>query len=544
MNGGSGRESCSYAHDVSGERFDDVDGERWSCPFESAGPDGRCLFHAPATNVDGTDVVSGLLEALSVADGPVRLLGATLPSLPLEYAVLDGTWNYPIDLREATIEGPFTARNATIRHPLRFEGARFEGPVDLEDATVTQAVRFDGVTATEPVSWYLTTFESWVDVRNATFEAPLDARVSVFHQGIFAVGATFGAAAEFHSTRFRETANFHGATFRSGGMFDSAKFSGSARFSEAVIDAPVIKLASAAGDPNTTGEARTGTALTLEDARCERGIRLDEATLDGDVALRNASLQRALRTDGITVTDGTTVTVDCTGSERITGRFSAASGRVTYDLTDAVVGTIDLVEGSSFGALRFRDTRFDGFDFGEYKSELAAAGWRLHHPEGELDPSRLENLYLHAKNGAKAIGETRAAAEFFVLEMRYRRAGYLDVIRSDESTARKVIATTNWAGNAALDATCGYGERVFRPVLFSVGLIGLFSVLYASIELDLPYTGPQGYVTFSLEAFVSLLLGQPATTGELVSFLVALEGFLGAFMIALFVFTLTRSVSR
>lgn len=128
--------------------------------------------------------------------------------------------------------------------------------------------------------------------------------------------------------------------------------------------------------------------------------------------------------------------------------------------------------------------------------------------------------------------------------MRYRRAGYLDVIRSDEPAARKVIAATNWAGNAMLDATCGYGERAFRPVLFSLGLILFFSGIYASIELYLPYVGPQGYVTFSLEAFVSLLLGQPATTGELVSFLVALEGFLGAFMIALFVFTLTRSVSR
>ncbi len=345
MNGRSGRGSCSYVHDVSGARFEDVDGERWTCPFEPECPDGRCLFHAPATTVDGTDVVSELLEVLDGAGGPVRLLGATLPSLPLEYAVLDGAWNYPIDLRDATIEGAFTARNATIRHPLRFEGARFEGPIDLEDATVTQAIRFDDVTATEPVSWYLTTFESWVDVRRATFDAPLDARVATFHQGIFAVEATFDAAAEFHSTQFRETANFHGATFRSGGMFDSAKFSGSARFSGAVLDAPVVKLASAAGDPNTTGETRTGTALTLEDARCERGIKLDEATLDGNVAFRNASLQRSVRTDGITVTDGTTAVVDCTGSDRITGRVAAADGRVAYDLTDAVVGTIDLVEG-------------------------------------------------------------------------------------------------------------------------------------------------------------------------------------------------------
>lgn len=535
---------CSHVHDISSERFDDIDDDYWNCPFEGSGPDGRCPFHAPATAVDGEAIVTHLIDVLDTTDGPVRLFGATLPSLPLEYAVLDGAWNYPIDFREATIHGEFTARNATIRHPLRFEGARFEGPIDFEDATISQTIRFDDITAKEPVSWYLATFESWVDTRDATFQAPLDARAAVFHQGIFAVGATFEAAAEFHSTQFRETANFHGVTFRAGGMFDSTKFSGSARFTEAVFDAPVIKLASAAGDPNTTGEERSGTALALEDVRCERGLKLDSTTLGGDVAFRNATLRRALRTDEIAVDGGTTAVVDCTGSERITGTLGDAGGRVTYDLTDAVVGTLDLVDGASFEALCFRDTRFDGFDFGEYKRELTAAGWQLHDPEDEGDPARLENLYLHAKNGAKEIGESRAAAEFFILEMRYRRAGYLDVIRNPVGSSRRGVAAVNWVGNATLDTACGYGERPSRPILFSIGLVAVFAGVYALIGLDLPYAGPQGYLTFSLQAFVSLLLGQPATAGEIVSFLVALEGFFGAFMIALLVFTLTRSVSR
>lgn len=542
MEEGTDRQRCSYVHDVSGDRFDDVDGDRWTCPYEATTSDGRCVFHTSTTTVTGTDVVSHLLEKLDAADGPVRFFGATIPSLPLEYAVLDGTWNYPIDFREATIEGPFTARSATIRHPLRFEGARFEGPIDFEDATVNQTIRFDDITATEPVSWYLTRFESWVDVRDATFEAPLDARVAVFHQGIFAVDATLASAAEFHSTHFKETANFHGVTFRAGGMFDSAKFSGSARFTEATFDAPVVKLASAAGDPNTTGEERNGTALTLEDARCERGLKLDDATLGGDVAFRNASLRRALRTDGVANGGESPIVVDCTESELIAGTLADADGRVRYDLDGAVVGPIDLVEGASFASLRFRDTRFDGFDFGEYKDELAAGGWRLH--DSDDDPARLENLYLHAKNGAKEIGETRAAAEFFILEMRYRRAGYRELIRNGEKSSRRLFATADWIGNALLDATCGYGERPSRPVIFSFGLVVAFAGLYAAMRLDLPYEGQYGYLTFSLEAFVSLLLGQPATTGEIVSFFVALEGFFGGFMIALFVFTLTRSVSR
>jgi hypothetical protein len=36
-------------------------------------------------------------------------------------------------------------------------------------------------------------------------------------------------------------------------------------------------------------------------------------------------------------------------------------------------------------------------------------------------PSDLENTYLNAKNSANDVGDNSAAAEFFILEMRYRR---------------------------------------------------------------------------------------------------------------------------
>jgi len=52
------------------------------------------------------------------------------------------------------------------------------------------------------------------------------------------------------------------------------------------------------------------------------------------------------------------------------------------------------------------------------------------------------------------------------------------------------------------------------------------------------------HLTFSVQSFVSLVLGGPTVENAFVSFIGATEGFLGGFMIALFVFTLTRSIAR
>jgi hypothetical protein len=100
-----------------------------------------------------------------------------------------------------------------------------------------------------------------------------------------------------------------------------------------------------------------------------------------------------------------------------------------------------------------------------------------------------------------------------------------------------------------MTAECGYthdvsGERPFRPVLFSLSIIALFAGVYAWLDAPITYAEPFGYLTFSIEGFVSLVLGLPVVSGPALGFVVALEGFVGGFIIALFVFTLTRSISR
>jgi hypothetical protein len=540
--------ACGYTHDVSGDRFEDVAGEEWTCSREPAPGADRCAFHAPPEAVDDGVVRERLLEAVADERGSLRLIGARLGSVTLDYALLDGPSNHPLDLREATVTGDLSVRYATVDRPLRLDGATLSGRVDFEDTKLARRVDFGGATFEDGVSFRMADFESWLDLRDADFHGPAYARVARFRRGIFGVGATFRAAADFLNTHFDDVANFRRAEFRSGAVFNSSTFEGNAQFNEATFGAPAVRLPSASGNPGEIGETLAGVALSMNGATCRRDLRLPGATIHGDVVFTDCELGRELRCSGLTA-GGDRAVVDCTGSATISGTVDGDGGRITYDLTDAELGQVDLAGDSSFDAFRFDATTFRGFDFGAYKRDLAGRDWRLHgdgtdgRAEGPT-PERLENLYLRAKNGAKEIGENRVAAEFFIREMRYRRMGHWErAVRSDDlgTTARSL---GRWLSNLTLRFTAGYGERPFRPVFSSVVLILLFAGVYAALDTPIQYSGLYGYVAFSTEGFVSLILGLPRVTGTVLSFLLAVEAFLGGFAIALFVFTLTRSISR
>lgn len=194
-----------------------------------------------------------------------------------------------------------------------------------------------------------------------------------------------------------------------------------------------------------------------------------------------------------------------------TGEFSF------YDVSDSTIGDvdIDMQSGDETGTFRYfhvRNTDFDGFDFGRYKTELAETKWQLHSthlgefwssndldrlsPEavaeaydldvealepfdlaaafgsddGEADgagaadvgsfgsphPEEMENTYLKAKNGASASGDNKAAAEFFRYERKYRRQVHLrKLLDSGDAGGRRVLSGFNFVSNLVMDKTTG-----------------------------------------------------------------------------------------
>ena len=71
-----------------------------------------------------------------------------------------------------------------------------------------------------------------------------------------------------------------------------------------------------------------------------------------------------------------------------------------------------------------------------------------------------------------------------------------------------------------------------------------FSYVYWNVEpLGAEY-GVLEALVFSFQSFVSFVLGPPEGASLLAEALSAVQGFLGAFLIALFVFTFTRRIHR
>jgi hypothetical protein len=161
------------------------------------------------------------------------------------------------------------------------------------------------------------------------------------------------------------------------------------------------------------------------------------------------------------------------------------------------------------------------------------------------DPGALVTTYVLARNGANRVGDVDAASRFFRNEMLQRRREYREAARGDGTVWGRSVAAFDYVSNVLFDLSSGYGERPSRVLLASGAVVVVFAGAFAALLPEPPYGGPVGYGLLSLESFVAMILGGGTEQSDLIVRLAAtLEGFVGAFLIALFVFALTRSLER
>jgi hypothetical protein len=207
-------------------------------------------------------------------------------------------------------------------------------------------------------------------------------------------------------------------------------------------------------------------------------------------------------------------------------------------------------------------TRFDGFDFNDGDDiDLVGSGYTIHELTEEAAAampnnnapdtnwSTLWTTYLYAKNGAQLTGDKTATGKFFFIEMVYRRKGHFRraIMPLQNTTALgRGSELSQWMRSMLFSLLAGYGERPDRAVVSSLGIITIYAFLYSVITDGVPVVSKLPlYFLLSFQSFVTFLLGSPPIETTLAgSVLGATEGFIGAFMIALFVFTLTRRIQR
>lgn len=539
-----------------------------NCPHEAVA-DGRCQFHLPPDHDARPESPGDQLVAALRAENPC-FVGARFDGLDLAHRRIEGATNRPLDLRHATVEGRVDLTNAVVGQQLAFAGLT-AGAVDLDDAVVDggadgTAARVDGPVRAEDAtvrSGDLVLRDAVVAGQLAAPGANLEGETlldrATVGDGTTFWKATFGARASFERcTLAGDGANFRRATFERTGPtltrctvegdldLSAASFQGDGHLKSAEVEGDL-----AAGDLDVDGDLDARSIVvegrTAVPRATVRGTaRFGSAVLDGDRAtFRWATLEEV----GFlgTVAPPVDLREAIVGGGRVR---QPDEGTTYYDLGEATVGDVGLLSADRdpdrLDHYRFRDTTFDGFEFTPY---VGRRGWTIHrYGAGSGDDpgaSTLVATYLKAKNGAEQEGESTAGAEFFLKEMRARRRLHREraVGASGDGPEDRLRGASRYLSNLLYDAVVGYGERPGRTVLASVAVVVGYAAGYELLAAD--PLGPGRSIALSVQVFVALVLGTiPAEATYPVGVVAASEAFLGAFLIALFVFGLTRSVHR
>jgi len=134
-------------------------------------------------------------------------------------------------------------------------------------------------------------------------------------------------------------------------------------------------------------------------------------------------------------------------------------------------------------------------------------------------------------------------------------------IFENTSLLEKLRYGYQFVANALFDLSCKYGESPNRVVVWSITAVIGFAVVFwkigfrpnynAYLIIPLPFIdyainipGVE-YLIFSLQGYTSFLLsGGTEVMNPLIRLVATIESFTGAFLIALFVATIVRSIQR
>jgi uncharacterized protein YjbI with pentapeptide repeats len=381
--------------------------------------------------------------------------------------------------------GNFECRQTTCNGRLQFEDAVISGNIDLSFSIFDGSVVLRG-----------TSIRGDFSAINTTFEDELDCRETII-SGIFRISST-----ENDPRRSSKT------------NIDGGSIKGGAGFVYADIETLIIE------------------GIELNNPLFAEGGQFSHVMID--------------------FANGSSAVVRLKNAEIQSGTISPPDhGNVNFDLEQAVLGPVTLESGSDTAAplnsYWISRVEFQGFRFTEHRELLESHDWQLHGAPSEmsLSPTDLEVTYLAAKNGANEVGARNAAGEFFKQELRHRRQDHRNSISVTEfkSSFKPAIA---WCSNKILDMTAVYGEspsRVFATAVLSIVAFSGFSLMLDPATLNISTLIQR--TLLSIQAFTAFIFGQPEVPATVsLQFLTAIQAFLGAFLVGLFIFSLTRSVSR
>lgn len=565
---------------------------------------------------DASEAFLSAISKTAESSREKEFVGAKFGNLDLSDRVIDPDDNYPIDLSHAEIEGELQLNETTLTNKFRLSHSDLDNGLSAEKSNLIGGIECYGCKFDSPVNFSKARLGKYPLFGHSAFCKGVTFNRAEFPDGVSFTGVTFesymkfihvecAGQAMFMGTRFQYRAQFNSAVFRDRVVFCAAQFdlNESRDYQPMFIDVTFedhaifgvtdqfsnVPAAAFVQEPefeNATirGPLECVETTMIDGASFAGAIFRDKVRIKNGVVAGRLDFSEASITDSLIVaphdtgsspictslvdaevTRGRIVQPDCLGQN---GREQDKNGTRNYgilvDCFRATIGNVDFISGDGYPAdlswVRFLQTKFENFDFIEYRQHLEP-NWELHTVEDpdkictQTDPSPLdlELTYLRAKSGANEIGDSRSAAGFFKREMRFRRKGYREKIKHQDTLRSRLTSKWKYRSNWVLDLLCRYGESPKQTLIWTSIFVLACAVLYAvgfSILSEVPYpeTGwplAVQYLLISGESFVAFIGTPAANVGAWpLRALSAFQGFTGAFMIALFLFTLTRYIHR
>ena len=367
-------------------------------------------------------------------------------------------------------------------------------------------------------------FEEYTDFRSAKF---YDVN---FYGNIFHKGTTFKLVNFFGKVNFRH-AYFHGQS-----NFKGSKFFGDADFSEATFNYVDFVEATFCKNANFKGSKFFGDAdfseatfnyVDFVEATFCKNANFKGSKFFGDADFNGTTFQNLIMNR----------TVFKENLELIPNKINELDLRYSKVFFMGTIKT-DLKMTKFYGSF----IKNVSFMIQEWPKKIYEEK-NMNESGIKLSYKELETIYRNLKQNMQDHGNYPQAGEFYYREMECKK-----------ESMREKIFSLNWFKSlwySFLKYSCGYGERPFRTIISSFGIIFIWALLYWILRcLEYSVSNPtiskqiKESLYFSFVTFTTLGLGDILPLNDLGRAFICAEALLGAFFMALFVVVFVRKMAR
>jgi len=352
------------------------------------------------------------------------------------------------------------------------------------------------------------TFEGYADFSGSTFQKCVGFIRATFKEGASFIGSTFEEEAFFRNVTFKKMASFMVATFGGYADFAKATFKGDALFNEANFEVEAY-----------FGHATFKRRALFNEATFEREeAYFGRATFEEDANFRAKSFVKDVIFKEISVLPGKKLNLKVENNKGTTSFKRAFLKNVYLDIDSDKDVLIDFTDALLMDT-KIKKDQIENHILQEKKNEFSEA----------------QQVYLLLKNNFHSIGKYNEESWAFKKEK--------DMERKDNCHFKTLH---KWLWSCFLNGIFGYGEQPGKVIVTAFLIILLFSFLFMTSGISnvgieqITSNNFFDCIYFSTITFTTLGYGDFRPLEGVGRILAGSEAFIGAFMMALFVYTFAR----